>query len=294
MKDYILHIPEGVKDLLWEEAQFKACIEQEVKGLFYKHHYQLIETPTFEYIDVWTRGDETVQNPRLYKWVNQQGEVVALRSDMTKSIARVVATQNRTKAFPQRYAYVSNSFRYPERYQGKQHEFTQAGIELIGDASYQSDAEVIMLAIEAIRSAGIEDFSIHIGSADFLKAMLAALGAEQKEEEAIYKAIEAKDAVGLKNILTQLDHTGEVVTTLVSLMQRSGDRAFLEEVREGITSQAARDALSYLTNLYHYLEAFEVADYILFDFSILSFASYYTGIMFQGFTAGIGDRKSVV
>ncbi|MGL4799283.1 MAG: ATP phosphoribosyltransferase regulatory subunit [Cellulosilyticaceae bacterium] len=288
MKNYTLHIPEGVKDFLWDEALAKDALQAGMKELFLKHHYNLIETPTFEYIDVFTTGEQSSQNPQLYKWINHQGEIVALRSDMTRAIARVVATQNSMRPFPQRYTYISNSFRYPERYQGKQHEFTQAGIELIGSVGSASDAEVIMLAIEALKEAGIQDFTIHIGSATFLREMLGELGATREEEQAIYKAIDGKDAVSLKTILSQLDHTGEVVDALMQLMQRSGTIDLVREVKGKLTSSVAREALTYLEDVYKLLVDFGVENFILFDFSILSYASYYTGIMFQGYTHGVG------
>lgn len=288
MKNYTLHIPEGVKDFLWDEAKMKSIIADRIKALFCSHGYHMIETPTFEYLDVWTLGDTTMQDPGLYKWINRQGEIVALRSDMTKSIARVVATQNSMRPLPQRYTYVSNVFRYPERYQGKQHEFTQAGIELIGHNGCGSDAEIIMLAIEALKEAGVEDFTIHIGSATFLREMLKELGATKDEEASIYRAIDLKDAVTLKHILSQLDGTGEVVEALVHLMQRSGGIELVKEIKGKLTSDTAHKALEDLESLYVRLKDFDVEKYILFDFSMLSYASYYTGVMFQGFTEGVG------
>lgn len=289
MKNYTLHLPVGVKDCLSEECYIKNKVQDSLKLLFYKYHYQLIETPTFEYIDVFTLGDQNIQNTSLYKFINSQGEVVALRSDMTRSIARVVATQNSTMPYPQRYTYVANSFRYQGRYQGKQHEFTQVGIELVGCDTVAGDVEIIILAVEALKEAGIEDFTLHIGSASFLRAMLEALGASKIEEEAIFMAINQKDAVTLKSILKELDATKEVVDVIVKLMQRSGSHIFLKEVKDQLPPSAAQEALIYLEKLYEALTTFQVENYIVFDFSVLSYASYYTGIIFEGFTTGIGE-----
>lgn len=289
MKNYTLHIPEGVKDFLCEEASAKQMIEERVKKVLVRHGYDLIETPTFEYLDVFTLGDEAFQNPRLYKWINKQGEVVALCSDQTKSIARVVATQNSMQPFPQRYAYVSNSFRYPEQYQGKMHEFTQAGIEIIGNQSIQSDAEVIMLAIEAIKATGITEFTMHIGSAAFLGDMLSSVGISAEMKQEVYKAIDAKDAVRIKEILEGIDVAGEVAGVILHLMQRVGKIDLLQEIKEKIHSEYAKDALVQLEALYAKLVEYGVEEYILFDFSILSYASYYTGMMFQGYTHGVGS-----
>lgn len=289
MKNYLLHLPEGVKDTLADESRLKHTIQDRLKTLFQQHHYQLIETPTFEYIDVFTLGSEGVQNPSLYKWMNQQGEIVALRSDMTRAIARVVATQNSSQPFPQRYMYVANTFRYPERYQGKLHEFTQVGIELVGDASCLSDAEVIMLAVEALRQAGVEGFKLHIGSTAFLKAMLQDVGASKEEEKAIFEAIDQKDAVALKNKLNSLDATQDKIMILTRLMQQSGDIGFLREVKKYVETPSGKEALERLETMYELLTLFQVEKEVVFDFSILSYESYYTGVMFQGYVDGVGE-----
>lgn len=289
MKNYILHIPEGVKDYLREEAFVKNEIENRIKKLFTSYSYQLIETPTFEYLDVFTLGDESYQNSKLYKWTNRQGEIVALRSDMTRSIARVVATQNSRYPMPQRYAYVSNSFRYPERYQGKIHEFTQAGIELIGASNLEADAEVIRIAIEAIKEVGIEDFTIHLGSAKFLSCLLEDIGMNKTEQRDIYEAIDKKDAVKLQSLLTQAKASGELVEVIVKLIQSAGSTHLLKEVKAASLSATSLKALEELEALYKLLEIEDLTQYILFDFSILSYASYYTGMMFQGYTEGIGS-----
>ncbi len=288
MKQYNLRIPEGVKDFIGGQKAYKERVEQTLKALFCQHAYELIETPTFEYMDVLTAGEQVMQDPNLYKWVNRQGEIVALRSDMTRGIARVVATQNSNKPFPQRYAYVATVFRYPARYQGRQHEFTQAGVELIGQEGYASDAEVIMLAIEALRVIGIQDFTIHIGSAAFFEGIIEALEATEAERQSLYGCIAAKDAVALQALLQRLALKDTLASTLSQLMQRSGGIELVREVRAKLRMPKAQEALDYLEKLYSALEAFGVAEGVVFDFSVLSHASYYTGVMFQGYTKGIG------
>lgn len=289
MKNYLLHIPEGVRDYLWEEAFIKGEIEGKIKKVFTSYSYNLIETPTFEYLDIFTLGDESYQDPKLYKWMNRQGEIVALRSDMTPSIARVIATQNSKAPLPQRYQYVSNSFRYPERYQGKLHEFTQAGIELIGASYVEADAEVICVAIEALEEVGMKDFTIHLGSAKFLDCLLKDIGATKVQQENIYEAISKKDGVKIQTILKSTQATLELTRVIESLIQSVGGKKLLEEVKQKALSPAALGALEELEAIYNVLVDYGMNEYILFDFSILSYASYYTGIMFQGYTEGIGE-----
>lgn len=289
MKNYLLHIPEGVKDYLWEEACIKGEIEEKIKRIFTSYSYNLIETPTFEYVDIFTLSEESYQDPKLYKWMNRQGEIVALRSDMTPSIARVIATQNSKAPLPQRYQYVSNSFRYPERYQGKLHEFTQAGIELIGASYVEADAEVICVAIEALEEVGMKDFTIHLGSAKFLDCLLQDIGATKVQQENIYEAISKKDGVKIQTILKSTQATLELTRVIESLIQSVGGKKLLEEVKQKALSPAALEALEELEAIYNVLVDYGMNEYILFDFSILSYASYYTGIMFQGYTEGVGE-----
>ncbi len=289
MKNYTLHIPEGVKDYIGEEVRVKEKIQNQIKQIFYTYSYNLIETPTFEYLDVFTLGETGFQQTQLYNLINRQGELVALRSDMTRAIARVVCTQNSNIPTPQRYAYMANSFRYPERYQGKLHEFTQAGIELIGKNSAEADAEVIKVAIEALKAAGLSAFTMHIGSSQFLEYMLSDIGLGSQDKEEVYQAIEQKDAVKLKNILEASNIDKETLAMLLELIQCAGKIDLLRSVKEKIACHKSKEALSYLENIYEILEEYGISKFILFDFSLLSYGKYYTGIMFQAFTHGIGS-----
>lgn len=289
MKNYALHIPEGVKDYSGEEAALKEKIQSQVKKVFITHSYNLIETPTFEYLDVFTIGEGSFQKPSLYNLVSRQGEVMALRSDMTRAIARVVCTQKSKHYLPKRYAYVTNSFRYPERYRGQLHEFTQAGVELIGKNSLEADAEVIKLAISSLKKIGLSDFTVHIGSSQFLEYTLSSLGLDEESKTAIYEAIEVKNMVQLKMILQNSNIDTEMLNLLLELTQCAGQIELLRNVKRKISDTKVLLALDELETLYEILVDYGVNDYVLFDFSILSFGKYYTGMMFQIFTYGIGS-----
>ncbi|MGL4738780.1 MAG: ATP phosphoribosyltransferase regulatory subunit [Cellulosilyticaceae bacterium] len=288
MKNYHLHIPEGVRDFMGETAEHKQQITQRILMLFSKYSYHLIETPTFEYVDVFNRAQEVTQSPQRYQFVNKQGELVALRSDMTCAIARVAVTQNQEVAYPQRYCYLANSFRYPERYQGKSHEFTQAGVELIGNDSIEGDAEVLRLAIEAVQAAGIDDFVIHLGNGAFFSSLLEELRISPDISEEIYGAIETKDAVAIKSILAAECIDEGQIEIISQFIQRTGDLSLLMQIGERVEGTRTKAALAYLASLYGVLRDYGVIDRIQFDLSILSYANYYTGMMFKLFVPEIG------
>ncbi|MGL4345953.1 MAG: ATP phosphoribosyltransferase regulatory subunit [Cellulosilyticaceae bacterium] len=289
MKNYNLYTPEGVKDLLWEDAILKNKIAQHILKLFSQYSYHLIETPTFEYLDVFTLAENQLQNPHLYQFVNKQGELLALRNDMTCAIARVVATQNSSLPLPQRYCYIANSFRYPERFQGKSHEFTQAGVELIGHDSVESDAEVIKLALQSIETSGIEGMTLHLGNASFLQNLLEDIGLTGEEQSQIYHAIDNKDGVKVKQLLETAKVSQQVVEVISYLIQRTGSIELLQKVKAAIKGERTKVSLEYLERLYKVLADYGISDKIQFDFSVLSYASYYTGIMFQVFLPNVGS-----
>ena len=288
MKNYALHIPEGVKDYIGEEAALKEFIQNKVKKVFRTNSYNLVETPSFEYLDVFSLGEESYQQPSLYHLVSRQGELMALKSDMTRSIARLVGTQKSEVSYPQRFSYLANSFRYPERYQGKLHEFTQAGIELIGNTSMASDAEVIKIAIKCLQEAGVTEFNVHIGSSQFLEYILEDFGMDKANQEEVFKAIEAKDAVKVKDVLKAAQMEGETLELLLELIQCSGQIELLRTVKAKMPSERSKKALEEMEKLYEMLENYGMNDYIIFDFSLMSYGKYYTGMMFQIFTLGVG------
>lgn len=288
MKNYALHIPEGVKDYIGEEAALKELIQNKVKKVFRTNSYNLVETPSFEYLDVCSLGEGSYQQPSLYHLVNRQGELMALRSDMTRAIARVIGTQKAEIPSPQRFSYLANSFRYPERYQGKLHEFTQAGVELIGTKSMAADAEVIKIAIKCLEEVGVTEFNVHIGCSQFLEYILDDFSIEKAKQEEVFKAIEAKDAVKVKGILKASQMEADTLELLLELIQCSGKIELLRTVKSKMPSQRSKAAVEEMEKLYEELENYGMNEWIIFDFSLMSYGKYYTGMMFQIFTLGVG------
>jgi ATP phosphoribosyltransferase regulatory subunit len=145
------------------------------------------------------------------------------------------------------------------------------------------------VAIEALKAAGLEDFTMHIGSSEFLENMLSDIGLEGGVKQEVYEAIEKKDAVKLKTILQASLVDEDTLSILLELIQCAGKIELLRSVKEKIICKKSKQALEYMEMIYEILEAYGISQYILFDFSILSYGKYYTGIMFQVFTHGIGS-----
>ena len=277
MKNYKLHLPEGFKDTLGYEMLIKKEIEKNVLNTFVCHGYNLIKTPGVEYIDIYSL--DGIQTKDLYNLINRQGEVLALSNDMTKSIARYVASIKEESFGVKKFGYISDTYRYPRQYQGKNHQFLQAGVELIGKSNLYNDAEVIYLAYKTLKNCNVNNFTIHLGSSEFLHQLLDDFNVSEDNKSRISEAIDNKDYVTLKQLLIE-DLDTEKTEFIIDLMLRGGHLRYLESLMTKLKGYKSYNALEYLKNIYQILSELNV-DNIIFDFSIYSYAKYYTGIVFQ-------------
>lgn len=285
MKNYKLHTSEGVRDYLGYELLLKEEIENRIKKLFLNYGYELVKTPTFEYIDLYSNNG--IQHPSLYNLINREGEVLALRNDMTKSIARIVATKGNI-IFPKKYCYIDSTFRYPRLYQGKSHEFTQAGIEIVGSNSLKSDIECIRMAYQALQDININDYMIHIGCSPFIEGLLKEFNLSNERVINILSIIENKDYVSLKNILLEYDLSIDKIDLIIELTHQAGKLNFLQKIIDKLEGYESVNLLNNLKDIYKELSKRGLENKMVFDFSIYSYAKYYTGITFQIFKDGIG------
>src|SRR5579883_3283977 len=173
--------PPGTRDLLPDEASRSREVVDAVLGLLRRWGYREVVTPTLEYLDVLVRGEGTEAADRLFKLIDRGGELLALRPEMTTPVARLVATQLRHEPLPIRLAYAGQVFRGGEPGAGRLREFPQVGCELVGADSPEADAEIVALAVEALRAAGVGQFSLSVGHGGFLRSLLEGLGVSEEE-----------------------------------------------------------------------------------------------------------------
>ena len=289
MKTFNLKTPIGLKDYILKDMEKKNKIESALKDLFLSSGYNLIETPTLEYIDVFT---ENVQDPTLYKLTNKEGEVLALKNDITKSIARVVRTVTKDFIFPQRFCYVSNIFRYKKAYLGMQHEFTQAGVELIGVDDVYADYEVVSLSVKSL-NAILDNYNLYISSSDFFNNYLDDLNINENVKLEILQAIKNKNISNVKKIIdsntnSKNSDNKNYYEVLSLVIEAIGKKDLLNKIKSNVKSEKTLASLTRLEKLYELLEKNGLEKNVSFDFSILSYGNYYTGITLQGYTKGVG------
>ena len=232
MKEKLLHTPEGVRDIYNSECKRKSAVEKRIHHILELYGYQDIETPTFEFFDIFNSDTGTVSSVEMFKFFDRNNNTLVLRPDMTPSIARSVAKYYSACEFPLRLSYRGNTFLNNRSYQGKLTEKTEMGAELINDDSPEADAEGIIMMIDCFLAAGLTDFRIDIGQAEFYKGIMDALEASEEVKEQIHEYIENKNALGMEILLSDLSMKDCYRNILLEYNDLYGDVTMLEKAKK--------------------------------------------------------------
>jgi len=282
-----LQRPEGTRDYLPDLTQKKNYVEEKVTEVFNSWGYQEIITPTFEFYDVLAAGTEGLQ-AKMYKFFNRKGEILALRPEMTASIARLVATELREESLPLRLSYQGNVYRYENPRAGRHREFYQAGVELFGVDNPVGDAEVIAIAIKSIKNTGLDKFKIDIGDVGYFTGIMKEAKLSEELQVEIRHALSERNFVKLKELISNTELSSKQQEAIVAAMDLRGGAEEIAKAKELVNNEESLEALVNLEEVYQNLELMGVADYVCIDLSIVRSFDYYTGVVFEGYTKDLG------
>ncbi len=286
----LLHTPDGVRDIIGEECAGKLRLEQNMRGVLHSFGYQDIETPTFEYFDVFGTDIGTIPSRELYKFFDRDGNTLVLRPDFTPSIARTAARYFISQQRPVRLCYLGNTFVNTENLRGSLRENTQLGAELIGDDSISADAEVIAMAVRTLICAGLKEFQISIGHVGYFAALAQQAGLDEETEEELKTLIRNRNLFGAEKLMQSqpIDESlKQAFAALPSLFGQSLE--VLDRAEYLAAGTGAAEAVTRLRKVYELLGIYGVQQYISFDLGMMGTYMYYTGIIFRGYTYGTGD-----
>ena len=207
MNNWKRHIPEGSRDILFEDCNNKIKIIDTLRKLYISTGYLEVISPTLEFYDVFQGDDVSIEQEKMYKLFDNAGRILVLRPDMTMPIARIAATKLRDSAYPLRICYSGNIFRINEDWNGKVSEMTQSGIEIIGSESPKADAEVIITAISALLAIGVKKFELEIGQAEFFKGLIEDIELDYEEMERLRGLVENKNFGALREFIDDKEAT---------------------------------------------------------------------------------------
>ncbi len=203
MNNWKRHIPEGSRDILFEDCSNKIKIIDKLRKLNIDAGYLEVLSPTLEFYDVFQGDDVSIEQEKMYKLFDNAGRILVLRPDMTMPIARITATKLRDSLYPLRICYSGNIFRINENWNGKVSEMTQSGIEIIGSESPKADAEVIITAIKALIAIGVKKFELEIGQAEFFKGLIEDIELTEGEMEKLRGLVENKNFGALREFIQE-------------------------------------------------------------------------------------------
>jgi ATP phosphoribosyltransferase regulatory subunit len=272
-------IPSGTRDVLPDEMRELRAITETVRGVFERDGYGEVWTPALEYEAVLGRGGGA---PPAYRVFDDHGEVLALRTDMTVPIARVVATRYAAAEPPLRLSYFAHAYRAVRPHRGQMREFLQAGIELIGAPAPHGTAEALTVLCHALEAAGLRDFRIGLGDASLYPRLLEAFDVPEDTCGRLLDALVARDFVALEGELGRAGlGEGDAELLLRAPQLRGGP-----DVLDGAEGALA-DALAGLRGV-HELLAPQVAARVIFDLGLVRDLGYYTGAVFDVYDPALG------
>lgn len=276
----LLETPYGTQDFLPREAATKRAVEQRIFELFTSFGYEEVVTPTMEYLETLTTSSGRAIEPHLFKMFDRNNRTLALRHEMTTPIARLTVSRFKDSPLPLKLSYNTNVFRFRTNQTGRQCEFYQAGVELLGISNAFADAEVIALAAQALKVSGLEDFKICLGQVEFASGLMEQNNLSHELQAEIKTAIEHHDIVALEKL--------PVADSLKEIPKLQGGREILQKAESIAQNERSRRALDNLTEIYRLLEIYGVADKITFDLGLIRDFEYYTGMVFEAYAAGVG------
>jgi len=274
-------IPSGTRDVLPEETREVRAITDTLRAVFERHDYGELYTPALEYETVLAGPDMAEARP-AYRVFDETGAVLALRSDMTVPIARVVATRYGASEPPLRFCYFAHCYRAVRPQRGQSRELLQAGIELIGAPAPDATAEALTVLCHALDAVGLRDYRIGLGDASLFPALMSSLNVSEPARAGLLEALARRDFVGLEHRLAESGLRDDDAAVLLEVPQRRGGPEVL--------SDAPPPAVEPVTGMrrVHELLDSAVADRVIFDLGLVRNIGYYTGAVFEVYDPALG------
>jgi ATP phosphoribosyltransferase regulatory subunit len=283
----VIHpIPPGTRDILPDEMRELRRLHLALIEVFESRGYGEVATPAIEYDEVLARGDGRAAGS-AYRFFDERGDLLALRSDMTVPIARLVASRFASAEGPLRFCYLANAYRAVRPQRGQMREFAQAGVELIGAPAPAGTVEVVEVLEAALDAAGLDRAVIGLGDADLYRQLLTELEVEGEPREAVLARLATHDLVGLEAELERAGIGDEQVATCVALSQLRGGSEVLDRARE-IGGEAVERATARLGETFAALEERGVAGRVQVDLGLLRDLGYYSGAILEVYDPALG------
>ena len=279
-------IPPGTRDILPAEMRELRALQASLASVFERFGYGEVATPTVEYDEVLARGDLSGA-PAAHRFFDGDGGLLAMRSDSTVPIARLVANRYADSELPLRFFYNARAYRAVRPQRGQMREFFQAGIELVGAEAPAGTVEVVEILAAALDAAGLERAVIGLGDAALYDGLLGEFAVPDEARSRILALLAAHDLVSLGGELRALDLDPSARELLARIPALRGGPEVLEEAR-ALGGQSAQRALGRLEGTYRGLVERGIEGRVRVDLGLLRDLGYYTGAILEVYDPALG------
>lgn len=270
--------PDGTRYVLPDEAARRWRLVQRLQALYDSWGYERVDVPALEHYD-----EAHPRARQSFKLSDLGSGLLALRSDFTPAIAKLVQAQGLTQ--PLRLQYAGKLWQAINPDIARTREFTQLGLELVGVSNARADAELIHLARESLRAVGLTP-RVEVGAPGFVRALFDLAGVPQAQRDVLADAIDRKDPSTLAQLLEGLELPGDLRQAFLAIPDLFGDLSLLPEAQRLAPWPRAQAELERLGQV---LAEFEDASDLLIDLGMARRLSYYTGITFRAYTFDFGQ-----
>jgi ATP phosphoribosyltransferase regulatory subunit len=281
-------IPPGTQILIGRAARRRRALEHAICSVFEGWSYEEIVPPIFDYYDVFIKGMGTGLEEQVYRFIDRDGNILALRPEFTSLVAKTVVTRLSKAAKPIRLYYSGEVLRFEKPRGGRQREFAQIGIEHFGSSGKSSDIEILLIAVEAFQRLGIGDFQINLGSVDFFGGIVDRIDLPEGQMAELKQVLNLKDRSGLESLLQRLPLEERRKEVLRSVPHLTGGREIFREARSLIKNQRSVQALDHLEEMLAVFEKLGLARHLTIDLGEVQGFDYYTGILFRAYVPQLG------
>ena len=281
----MINTPEGTWDRLFAECQERRQVQARLTRLFRQRGFLEVSTPDTEFYDLFALSGSAIPQERMIKVWDPSGKICVMRPDSTTPIARVAATKLKAVALPQRLYYDQTVYRSNPAHNGGSRELPQCGVELIGAGGKKADVEIIVTAIDALRSCGAARFHVELGHAGYFRELAGRLELGEEAVEEMRALIEGKNFAALNAFLEP--HRGNPACAALERLSRLFGGVEVLAQAEKLAGKTP--AVDYLSEVYDELSAAGYGAYVRFDLGMVHQIDYYTGVVFRGYVEGAGD-----
>jgi histidyl-tRNA synthetase len=277
--------PKGMRDFYPDEYRVKQVLFRAWEEAARKFGFELYEAPVVETLELLERKAGEEISSQIYVLDKKGGQQLALRPELTPSLARMIIARQGELSFPLKWASIAQCFRYERMQKGRKREHYQLNLDIVGESSCMAEVEVLGAAVHAMHALGLNhtDFHIRIGSRSLLSVLFDSLGIAADHFTACCLALDKRDKISdvdvHKLLINENVSTGDIKKIFELLNIRS-----LEDVHRMLAGiEQAGPILDEITDFFELASDAGLRDYFSFDPGVIRGLGYYTGIVFEAF-----------